>query len=229
MHSRIQVVILAAGRGIRLRPLTDFKPKTLLMVAGRPILEHTLDLISPIAHEIVLVIGYHGEKIWRHIGDEYHDIPVRYIEQRELGGTAHALEQARHTLDKRFLVMMGDDLYARQDIEQIVEHPWAILAKEVSEPKKFGVVRCDRSGYLKDIVENPENPTTKLANCGAYVMGEEYFQHEPVRIPNGEIGLPQTLVKVAQSGTQIKVVKASFWHPIGYPQDLERAEKLLAK
>lgn len=229
MHSRIQVVVLAAGEGRRLRPLTANTPKALLSVGGKPIIEHTLDTISSIAHEIVLIIGYHGEKIWKHIGDEYRGTPVRYIEQRELGGTAHALQQAKHALDKRFLVMMGDDLYAREDIEQLTEHPWAVLAKEVSAPEKYGVVRKDRFGNLKDIIENPKNPPSKLVNCGAYVMGEEYFQHEPVRIPNGEIGLPQTLVSVARAGTPIRVIKASFWHPIGYPADFKRAEKIVKK
>ena len=123
--------------------------------------------------------------------------------------------------------MMGDDLYAKSDMEQLMEYPWAILAKEVEEPSKFGVVRRDRAGYLKDIIENPKNPPTKLANCGVYMMGEEYFRHEPVRIPNGEIGLPQTLVSVARAGTPIKVVKASFWHPIGQAQDLKKAERML--
>ena len=76
-------------------------------------------------------------------------------------------------------------------------------------------------------MEKTKIPPSHLANCGAYVMGVEYFSHEPVRIQKGEIGLPQTLVKVAQSGIPIKVVKASFWHPIGYSEDLKKAERML--
>ena len=227
LHERIQVVVLAAGRGERLRPLTDFTPKPLLQIAKKPILAHTLDVVQDIAHEIVLVIGYKGEKIWQWLGDEYHGVPIRYVEQKRLGGTAHALSTAAHVLDNRFLVLMGDDLYHPDDMKRLLEHPWSVLAKEVTKPQNYGVLKKDRQWYLKEIVENPKNPSVNLVNCGVYVMGREYFAHEPVRIPNGEIGLPQTLVKVAQSGTPIKVVKASFWHPIGYPKDLKSAEKML--
>lgn len=229
MHHRLQIVILAAGRGERLRPLTDETPKPLLHVASRPIILHTLEAVSKLAHEIVLVIGHQGEKIWRYLGDEYDGIPIRYIEQPELRGTAHALLQARHVLDNRFMVLMGDDLYASKDIEKVAAHPWAVLAKEVERPQLYGVVRQDRRGYLKEIIERPKDPPTRLANCGLYVMGKEYFDHEPVRIPGGEVGLPQTLVRVAQSGVPVKVVRASFWQPIGYPADLKRAERLLTK
>lgn len=227
MHSRIQVVILAGGRGERLRPLTDRRPKPLLHVCGMPILEWTLQAVSDFAHEVLIVVGYKGEKIWKHLGDEYKGIPLRYIEQKELGGTAHALSQAQHALDNRFMVLMGDDLYAAQDLKKLLEHPWAVLVKEVKRPKNFGIVRRDRRGYLKDIIEKPKHPPSRLANCAVYVMGREYFAYEPVRISSGETGLPQTLVKVAQSGISIKVVRATFWHPIGYPADLQSAQKLL--
>ena len=229
MHSRIQVVILAAGRGERLRPLTDRVPKPLLHVCNTPILEWTLQAVSDFAHEVLLIVGYKGEKIWKHLGDQYKGVPLRYIEQKELGGTAHALKQAEHALDNRFMVLMGDDLYHAQDLKQLLEYPWAVLAQEVKNPRKYGVIRKDRFGNLKEIIENPKNPPSRLVNCAAYVMGREYFAFEPARIPNGEIGLPQTLVKVAQSGTPIRVVKASFWHPIGYPKDLKRAERLFKK
>ncbi|MDP3963491.1 MAG: sugar phosphate nucleotidyltransferase [bacterium] len=228
MHYRIQVVILAAGRGTRLRPLTDFKPKPLLLVAGMPIIARTLEMIKPIVHEVVVVIGYKGEKIWGYFGDEFRGVPIRYIEQDRLGGTAHALAAARHALDRRFMVLMGDDVYCAEDLYALAQYPWAVMGHEVAKPKNFGVIKKDRQWFLKDIVEKPERPPSNLANCGAYMMGAEYFAHDPVRIQKGEIGLPQTLVKVAQSGTPIKVVKASFWHPIGYPQDLKKAQRLVA-
>lgn len=219
--NRIQAVILAAGRGTRMGARTEEMPKHLLLFENKPVLAHILETVAPIAHEIVLVIGHQGEKIWSRFGDEYHGIPIRYIEQKELRGTAHALHAARHALDNRFVVMMGDNLYAAEDIERLAEHPWAVLAQEVQNPRNYGVIECDAWGRLCEIHEKPAKPPTNLANCGAYAMGQEFFDYEPVEIRGGEYGLPQTLVNVAKAGTPIAVVRASYWHPVDYPRDLK--------
>lgn len=219
-QNRIQTVILAAGKGTRMKQRAEETPKHLLPYEGKAVLHHTLDLVAPLSHEIVLIIGHHGEKIWRYFGDEHQGVPVRYIEQQELKGTAHALHVARHALDNRFLVMLGDNLYAPEDVEKMVEHPWALLAREVENPQNFGVIVCDASGALCEIHEKPKDPPTNLVNCGMYVLGKEFFDHEPVRVPGGEYGLPQTLVKVAKSGIAIPIVRASYWHPVDRPEDL---------
>lgn len=228
---RIQIVILAAGRGERLRPLTDTTPKPLLAVGGTPIIFHTLEAASGIANEFIIVVGYLGNKIQQAVGAAYKGIPVRYAEQKELRGTADALAQAQPFLDWHFLVLNGDDLYAAEDIASLAAEPWAVLATTVADPRKYGVIERTDDWLLTDIIEQPEHPPSHLINCGAYVLQERFFAQEAVakRADSKELGLPQTLVQIARSGTPVKVIIASFWRSIGCPEDLENAEILFQK
>ena len=108
----MQAVVLAAGKGTRLRPLTDDKPKVLVEVDGTPLLEDVMDnLIEIGATEFVLVVGYMKEKIIERYGDEYEGIPITYAHQREQLGLAHAILQAEPHIDDDFMLMLGDNVF----------------------------------------------------------------------------------------------------------------------
>ncbi|OGZ35018.1 MAG: hypothetical protein A3A94_02760 [Candidatus Portnoybacteria bacterium RIFCSPLOWO2_01_FULL_43_11] len=111
----MQAVILAAGQGIRLRPMTSFIPKCLLKVGKKPILEHTFSQLPNEIHEVIIVVGHLQEQIRKYFGRNFCGRPIRYIEQPEKLGTGHALFICKNSLeDKKFLVMMGDDLYLKK-------------------------------------------------------------------------------------------------------------------
>jgi len=221
----MQAVILAAGRGERMRPLTDEIPKPLIKIGGQPILQRTIDILPDEISEIILVIGYKGEMIKEYLKN-YQKKKITYVYQEELSGTAGALFLVKNLLRERFLVLMADDLYCQSDIEKILKHELAILAKETNTPERFGVFRVNQNDELIDIVEKPVKAISNLVNIGIYTLTKKIFDYQPVKISDREFGLPQTMVTMTKD-TPIKIIKADFWCPIGYPEDLEKAEKCL--
>jgi len=223
-----QAVIMAAGLGTRLRPYTLDTPKPLLNVAGRPILEWNLEKLPARINEVLLVVGYLKEKIIAHFGTEWRGRRITYVEQRELRGTGDALRVCEPRLGERFLVLNGDDLYAAADMAKMAGRRLAILAKHCEAPGRYGAFRTDAAGRLIDIIEGGRIPAGGgLVNAGMYALDRRFFDYPLVPIRDGrEFGLPQTLVNMAKDHP-IDVVPATFWLPIGYPEDLVKASELL--
>jgi len=224
----MQCVILAAGRGKRMKKLTEKNPKPMLKVNGQTILEHKIKILPKAIKEIIFVVGYCAENIMNHFGKEFGGRKIRYIFQKNLNGTGGALHLAKSILEDKFLVMMGDDLYSKKDIVKILKNDLAVLAKEVENPSEFGILATNRRGYLESIIEKPKRPKGNLANAAVYVLSKDFFNYELVPIGNGEYGLPQTLATMTDK-YKIKVEKASLWHPISCQEDLEAAEKIIHK
>lgn len=228
----MQVVILAAGRGKRMGELTNDVPKPTLLVKGRPILEYILSDLPEEIDEIILIVGYKGEIIKKHFGDNWQGKKIVYCEQRELDGTGGALAAAKGLVGERFLVLMGDDFYYRKDLEKLLAYDLALLVKEIKDNRRFGVVQVDERGNLKNITEfkdiKGKNIERHLVNTGAYALTREIFDYPLVKISENEFGLPQTLAQLV-SKREIKVVEASFWHPNGHEDDLIKGEKIIDK
>ncbi|MEK7598242.1 MAG: nucleotidyltransferase family protein [Patescibacteria group bacterium] len=224
----MQIVILAAGNGKRMGPLTKKVPKPMLKIKGRPILEHKINALPKGIDEVIIVIGYRGNQIMDYFKKSFAGKKIRYFSQTELNGTGGALHLVKSVLNDRFLVMMGDDLYHKKDVQKIMKHELAVLAYAVDNPGNFGVLKANRRGYLVDIVERPKNSKNNLVNAALYSLSKKFFKYDLVSIGNGEFGLPQTLVKMADKH-RIKVEKATLWHPIGLPEDLEKAEEIIHK
>src|SRR5580698_9504553 len=106
----------------------------MLVHRGKNIIEHKLAVLPPEIDEVILIIGYLGDKIKSHFGDSFGGRKIRYVEQQEPLGTGHAIAQARHILRGRFIVMMGDDIYDAADIKKCLEHTWSIVTKRVEKP-----------------------------------------------------------------------------------------------
>ncbi|MFA5997951.1 MAG: nucleotidyltransferase family protein [Candidatus Paceibacterota bacterium] len=223
----MQAVILAGGEGKRMRPLTLERPKPLVLVAGRPILEHIIDALPKEVNEIILVVGYKAEMIKQHFGDSYKDRRVSYVHQWMPAGTAHALSMAEPLLNEgRFVLLCADDLHGARAFEEALAHPLAILAARHSNPSLFGVLELTAEGTLASIVEKPEVPATDLISTGAMVLDTRIFQYETVRHENGEYYMTHPLGLFAKEHP-IMVVKQDFWIPIGYPGDIKMAEEKL--
>lgn len=224
----MQAVILAAGRGKRMGELTRCIPKPLLKINGWPILEYILSNLPKEISEVIFIIGYHGQKIKNHFGQKYYNRKIRYAWQRRLDGTGGALWQIKDFLHDKFLVLNGDDLYHHDDLQKIIKHKLAILAKEINNPAGFGVIKIDRQGDLIAIAEKPENPEGNLVNAGAYVLDKRIFNYPLVAISQTEFGLPQTMAQMV-AYHKIKVERAISWHPNSCSEDLQKAEKIIDK
>ncbi len=225
----VQAVIMAAGLGTRLRPLTDTTPKPMLLVLNRPILEWTIDALPEEVGEVILVVGYLQEQIKNHFGDSWHGRVIRYVTQNELTGTGTAVHEARKFLQPgRFFVINGDDLYDRSDLQKLGQHQHSMLVMINADTSRFSCVVGNADNLLQQIQEGCKAEHMHLVNTGAYVLDEAYFELPLQSIGKGEFGLPHT-VTAAHDRYQTNLVIGSFWFPIGYPADLEQASQALSE
>lgn len=227
----MQAVILAAGRGTRMKELTAGTPKSMLKVGPRTLLDYKFDALTDFADEIIIVVGYLGSVIHDHYGPDYFGkIRLLYVEQEDpVAGTADALWRAKDVLKDRFLVMNGDNLYAREDIAKIAQQKnWAVLVQKLDHIET-GRVLVDGKNHVTGIEENSEHDKDGgWANTGLYLLDRRIFNYRPVPKAAGskELGLPQTMMTAARDVT-ISAVPASWWLEIKSPEDLQKAEDVL--
>jgi bifunctional UDP-N-acetylglucosamine pyrophosphorylase/glucosamine-1-phosphate N-acetyltransferase len=225
----MNAILFAAGKGTRCWPLTLDTPKPLLRAAGKTILEHNLDQLAGIASEARIVVGYRGDEILRRIGTSYKGISIAYIEQQNpAGGTGEALLLAAHDLEGKLLVMNGDDFYSRGDIERALKHDRAALATDVPDKRPFGVLELS-GDTVTDIIEKPPQPGPGTVAVGVYVLQSDIIPHLQQLQPGkgGERWLPDALREyLKQAPLKVERVQ-DYWLPIGYPEQLLRANKEL--
>lgn len=212
----MQAVILAAGKGARLRPITYTTPKPLIDIAGKPLIERTLEALPDEIDEIYIVVNHLRDQIINAIGPLWRGKPIRYVIQEPLSGTAGALHLLRVELHDRFLVMNADDIYLKEDLKKLLQYPRSMLVSHVNRLLK-AAAQVDEKHRFKGL--GPGN----LAVCGAYLLSMDFFDVEPVEIQVSrykEFGLPQTLVELALQHPII-ALPARFWRQVGTPEELE--------
>lgn len=221
----MQAVVLAAGKGVRLGELTKDRPKPLISINGRPLLEHALEQLPDTIKELIMVIGYHGDQLQKHFGDTYHGRPVRYCQlaDTELTGTATALSKAKSLLHNRFLVIHGDDIHAKSDLEECLVHPLAYgVCKQYPKNAKGLSIEVSPEGFVTGAhpIQEAELSMGVFITCGAYVLDQRIFKEAPVRLASGEFGLPHTILELAKH-TPVKAVRMDNWLSVTYPADIE--------
>lgn len=224
----MQCVILAAGKGTRLRPLTDNIPKPLVTVAGKTLLDHIVSSLPSAVDELIIVTGYLEEQIREHCGEEFHGRKVTYVHQAEQKGTADALWLCKDLLKGRFLFMFADDLHGANDIARATSYTRSMLTLTTDTPEKFGIVVRHPDGTLAEMIEKPEHSPSNLASTGVMVLDDNIFKFDPFAVETkGEFYLTDVIQQYAKE-YPIAVVEQNLWIPIGYPEDVERAEKILS-
>jgi UDP-N-acetylglucosamine diphosphorylase/glucosamine-1-phosphate N-acetyltransferase len=231
----MDVVILAAGTGTRMRPLTDRRAKPMLPVADRPLVAHTADAAAAAgASELVFVVGYEQEDVREYFGDAYRGVPVSYAVQEEQLGTAHAVRAAREHLDGPFAVLNGDDLYDPAAIERLFADGPAVGTYEVDDPRPYGVFGVAEAGEtgdaghaieVTDIVEKPADPPSNRVNVGAYVFPAA--AREWLDVPQSERGeheITDVLARVIET-FDVRAVGVDRWLGVGRPWELLEANE----
>ena len=223
----MKAVILAAGESTRTHPLTINKPKPLLKVGNTTIIEHNLKQLANLVDEAIIIVGYKGDMIKQHLGDNYHNLKLTYVHQEERLGTGHALLQAEPMVKGRFVVMMGDDLYFRGDMRKCLRYPLSIMVKRVENYSDFGVL-IKKEGKILDLVEKPERFISDLANTAFYVFNESIFNYikKLPKSQRGEYELTDAMRLLALK-EDIFSVEAKVWLPIGYPWNLLEADQII--
>lgn len=225
----MKCVILAAGKGTRMGVLSNETPKPMLKVLGKTLLEHKLDMLPSDIDEIVIVVGHLKNVITDFLGESYKGKKITYILQEKLLGTADALFLCKNLFSKneKFLVLMGDDIYCKEDIEECLEYDFAILIREVDSIKGKAKVFFDEEGHITDIVEKYGEDEKAFVNVGMYSLTSRIFDYEMVAIPGGEYGLPQTILSM-KDDVKIKAIQSRFLLQITSPEDLKVAETFLS-
>lgn len=220
----MQTVLLAAGQGTRMRPLTDTRPKPMLPVGSQPLVAHAADVaIEAGTDELILVVGYEAEEMLSYFDDEYRGVPVTVAHQPEQRGTADAVRVAREHLDGPFVVLNGDNLYD-EGIMQLFDDGPAIAATHVSDPTAYGVLTTT-AGRITGVVEKPAEPPSTLVNAGAYQFPAAASDWLDVpESDRGEYELTDVLDRTIAE-YDVRPVELDRWLDVGRPWELLAANE----
>jgi glucose-1-phosphate thymidylyltransferase len=208
-----QAVILAAGEGQRLRPFTLNRPKAMLSIADKPILQYIIEALAANGiRNIVLTVGYGKEQVYDYFGSgDRCGVNITYVTQVPQLGTAHALLQAGDCVDDEFLVLSGDNLIEAPTIAGFAQvKPAALLVKRVDNPVRYGVVNIE-GGQVRGIVEKPAEAKSNMVNTGIYAFTRDIFKFmaDVLDIPdalNNMVAADQTIAAYETDGTWLDVV-----------------------
>lgn len=233
----MKVIVPVAGKGTRLRPHTHTKPKSLVRVAGQPILGHLIDRLRPLPmEELILVVDPDEAKeaSIRQFLDATAPVPVRYVRQTELKGPAHAIFLAREHIDQDVLIVFNDTLFDA-DLGQIERHggDGLIWVREVDDPRRFGLVELEANRIVR-LVEKPEVPKSNLAMIGMYYLkdGPGLMEHieqvmQEGRTVKGEFYLPDPLQLMLDEGYHIEAAPVQGWYDCGTIEALLDTNRVL--
>ncbi len=233
----MKAVILAAGEGTRMRPLTANLPKPLLPVAGKPFLRHTLEAVRHAGiREVTILIGWQGHRIRESFGrGEDSGLTIDYEEQADRLGTAHALGQLRKHVEGPFLSINGDVVVSGDALKDLVAYhtkmkgPIMALA-EVPDPRPFGVVELT-DGRVTGLEEKPRTPKSHLINAGIYVFEPDIFPliDATPKSSRAEFEITDTIRMLLAKRDMHGFRLPGEWLDVGRPWDLLRANAALLK
>lgn len=221
----MKAVIPAAGAGIYLRPLTYTQPKSLIPIAGKPIISHIIDQLAQCGiQEFVIVIGYLGEKIQSYLTETYPQFHFDFITQKERLGLGHAIHTASDVLkDEQEVVILLGDTILELDMEGFLHQEFSAFGiSRVKDPRNFGVVEVDEAGFVTDLVEKPAIPKSNLALTGLYLIKElpallkclESNIREEKRT-GGSFHLTDGLARMIHEGARFRTVDVDNWFDCG--------------
>jgi len=228
----LKVVIPMAGLGTRLRPHTWSKPKQLVSVAGKAVLEHVIDtfhsLPSTYQIELVNIVGYLGEQIEAHMRQKYPDLAAQYVVQEDPRGQSHAIWLAREHLQGPMLMVFADTII-ETDLSFLGKETADAVAwvKPVPDPRRFGVAVADANGKVHRLIEKPAEIDNNLAVVGFYYFhsAEALLQaiEEQMRrnvALKGEYYLADAINIMREGGMNMRVEKVDTWLDAGTPETL---------
>lgn len=232
-------IIPVAGIGSRLRPHTHTQPKSLIPVAGKPILAHIIDnLMQWGVLDFVFVIGYLGEKIRDYIKEDYPSIRAHFVVQHHGRGTAHAIWLAREYFPSAqpLLIVFGDTIF-KADREKLMGNPNTCVAvKKVDDPSKFGVAELAEDGSVIRMIEKPKIPKSNLALIGVYKIANSDLLLEALNevvvnegAQSGECHLTDALMYMIDEGERIETCPVESWFDCGRKDILLETNAILLR
>jgi UDP-N-acetylglucosamine diphosphorylase/glucosamine-1-phosphate N-acetyltransferase len=230
----MKAVLLAAGEGIRLQPITATRPKHLIKVGGKPILQFCLEAVKRAGiDEAIIVTHYMGDAIHSYFGEgEKLGLKLTYVEQKAILGTGNAVEVAEPYLEGDFVLIYGDLLFGQDTVKTVLSQfkkgktAAVIGVIPVDKPESYGIIEQDAEGKVKRIVEKPTagKAPSNLANAGVYAFSKEVFDKikQTKASIRGEWELTDAITMLAQEDKTVEAAQLNKndWFDVGRPWDL---------
>lgn len=231
MTQKLKIVIPMAGYGKRLRPQTWSRPKQLINMAGKTVIEHVLDTFDTLPEdfqvEYVFIVGYLGDKIREFMAENYPDLTVHFVLQDEMKGQSHAIYLAREFINGPMIMVFADTLL-ETELSFLDQEDSDIVAwvKPVPDPRRFGVAEVDQEGWVTRLIEKPKALDNNLALVGFYYFkeGQKLIQAiekqmEQKVIFKGEYFLADAInLMLDEDQTRMRTQKVSVWLDAGTPE-----------
>lgn len=232
--SEYTAIIPAAGKGVRLLPYTAHCPKTMLSVAGTPIIAHILRQIEDCGiHKVVFVVGYEKEALIEYVTAHYPHLDVKFVEQTDPKGLGHAIYMAKDAVKGPCFILLGDTIIDGDLRPLVACGQNAVGVKTVDDPRRFGVVEM-QDGLITGFEEKPERPKSNLALIGAYSFLDcaQLFSCLEEVIASGktvknEIQLTDALSCLLKRGAKIVPVKMNDWFDCGTVEIMLQTNRIL--
>ena len=232
----MRIIIPAAGTGTRMRPHTFTLPKALVPVAGKPMIDHILDLVRGLEpSEVALVTGYLGDRLVEHCRADG-SLPFRFYHQEERKGLGHAVWQVMGEAEPdETLIVLGDSIL-ELDYAGIVGSPEARIGVcEVEDPRQFGIVELE-GDRIRRLVEKPDEPASRLAIAGLYYFPSDKGLRAALRglidediRTRGEYQLTDALQILIDSGEPMRPFPIEGWFDCGRPDTLLETQRHLLR
>ena len=232
----MNIIILLAGYGTRLRPHTYTKPKPLITVAGKPVLGHILDGIANVKlDKVAFVVGYLGDQFEPYVKRMYPQLNAEYIEQKEANGQASAVLLAKDAVSGPTVVIFGDTV-TDADLSKLAsaEGDGVLYVREVEDPRRFGVVQVGSDGFIQRVIEKPSTMENRLALIGAYYVKDaaklmaacQELIDRDIKT-KGEYYFADALNLMIENGAKFKTERAEVWLDCGKPDAVLQTNRYL--
>jgi glucose-1-phosphate thymidylyltransferase len=235
----MKVVIPMGGLGTRLRPHTWSKPKQLVSVAGKAVLDHVIDIFNTLPgdqdFELVNIVGHLGDQIEEYVHERYPHIKAHYVVQENPRGQSHAIWLARQYLEGPMLMIFGDTLI-ETDLSCLAAASGDAIAwvKEVPDPRRFGVAQLGSNGWVSRLVEKPQTLENNLAVVGFYYFKDSQAllsaiqeQMERGLELEGEYFLVDAINIMLERGLKMHTCPVDVWLDAGTPETLLETNRYL--
>jgi glucose-1-phosphate thymidylyltransferase len=239
MENTLKVVIPMAGLGTRLRPHTWSKPKQLVSVAGKPVLDHVLDMLSTLSDpenvELINIVGYLGDQIEDHMRKCYPNIKSHFVIQDDPRGQSHAIYLAREYLSGPMMVVFADTL-VETDLSNLSKETFDAVTwvKPVPDPRRFGVAVVDEGDKVTKLIEKPKDTHNNLAVVGFYYFrsSEDLISaiEEQMKLDvqlKGEYFLVDAINLMLERGLSMRTERVDVWLDAGTPEALLETNRYL--
>jgi glucose-1-phosphate thymidylyltransferase len=235
----LKVVIPMAGYGTRLRPHTWSRPKTLMRIAGKTVLDYVLDMLQtlpdPTNVELIFIVGYLGDQFKPYMDEHYPHVKVHYVVQPEMRGQSHAIYLAKDLLSGPMLMVFADTLI-ETDLGLLSDDSLEAVAwvKPVEDPRRFGVAVVNEQGWVTKLVEKPQDVSNNLVVVGFY-----YFKQSPDLVAaieeqmrrdiqlKGEYFLADAINIMLERGLKMRTSQVEVWLDAGVPATMLETNRYL--